>query len=139
MRVETFMKEKLEASLPGVPVYPVFAPERQPTPFAVYQRNNTDRSRVMPHATGCPMTSFSVTVYTDTYLEGKEKNDCIRLVIDNFTGVYGLGEDTIEIQQCYLVDEADGAPIEFEGESKPAYAAETSFTIKYRELASNAN
>ena len=139
MRVETFMKQKLEAALPGVPVYPVFAPENQPTPFAVYQRNTTDRSRVMPNATGCPMTSFSVTVYTETYLAGKEKNDCIRLVIDNFTGTYGIGEDTIEIMQCYLVDEADGAPIEFEGESKPAYAADTSFTMKYRELASNAN
>ena len=139
MRIETFIKEKLEASLPGVPIYPVFAPENQQTPFAVYQRNGTDRSRVMPHATGCPIASFSVTVYTSTYIEGKEKNDCIRLVIDNFTGTYGTGEDTIDIQQCYLVDEADGAPIEFEGESKPAYAAETSFTIKYRELASNAN
>ena len=84
------------------------------------------------------MTAFSVTIYTDTYIEGKEKNDCIRLVLDNFTGSYGTGEDIIEIQQCYLVDEADGAPIEFEGESKPAYAAETSFTIKYREPASNA-
>ena len=138
MRVETFMKEKLEQALPGVPVYPVFAPENQPTPFCVYQRNTTDRSRVMPHATGCPMTAFSVTVYTDTYIAGKEMTDCIRLVIDNFTGTYG-NDDTIEIQQCYLVDESDGAPIEFEGESKPAYAAETSFTIKYRELASNAD
>ncbi len=138
MRIETFMKEKLEQALPGVPVYPVFAPENQPTPFCVYQRNTTDRSRVMPHATGCPMTAFSVTVYTDTYIAGKEMNDCIRLVIDNFTGTHGNG-DNVEIQQCYLVDESDGAPIEFEGESKPAYAAETSFTIKYRELASNAN
>ena len=137
MRVETFMKQKLEAALPGVPVYPVFAPENQPRPVAVYQRNTTDRSRVMPNATGCPMTAFSVTVYTDTYIAGKEKNDCIRLGIDNFTGTYGIGEDTIEIMQCYLVDEADGAPIEFEGESKPAYAADTSFTIKYRELANN--
>jgi hypothetical protein len=139
MRIETFIKEKLAKALPSVPVYPVFAPEHQPTPFAVYQKNGTDRSRVMPHATGCPTASFSVTVYTDTYIDGKEKCDCIRLVVDNFTGTYGIGEDTIEIMQCYLVDEADGAPIEFEGESKPAYAAETSFTIKYRELASNAN
>lgn len=139
MRVETFMKEKLAAALPNVPIYPVFAPENQQRPFAVYSRNTTDRSRVLPHATGCPMTSFSVTVYTDTYIEGKEKCDCIRLTIDNFTGTYGIGEDTIEIMQCYLVDEADGAPTEFEGESKPAYAADTSFTIKFRELASNAN
>ena len=65
-------------------------------------------------------------------LRVKRKTTASRLVMDNFTGTYGTGEDTIHIQQCYLVDEVRWRTNRIEGESKPAYAAETSFTIKYR-------
>jgi hypothetical protein len=72
-------------------------------------------------------------VYSKTYTDGRDISNKIRLAIDNFTGKYGTSDNNVQIAYCYLMEESDGDPVEFEGESKPAYTTEITYAIKYRE------
>ena len=133
MIIETFIAESIESACPDVSVYPVFAPEYQKLPFVVYQRTNTVRDRHTMQQCLDPVASFSVMVYSKTYTDGRDISNKIRLAIDNFTGKYGTSDNNVQIAYCYLMEESDGDPVEFEGESKPAYTTDITYAIKYRE------
>lgn len=132
MKIEQFLREQITAGT-GVPAFPVFAPEYQALPFAVYMRAGTQRDRVITQAGMQPIAGFQVAIYSETYTEARDLADSLRVHLDNFTGEYGTADNNITVSYCYLVDEADGEPTQFDGESKPAYSAELSFSVKYKE------
>lgn len=132
MKIEQFVRDQLTQHS-GINVFPVFAPEYQPLPFAIYQRSSTTRDRVTVQAAMGPVATFQVAVYADTYNQVRDIADQIRIGFDNFTGEYNDGQDTVTVFYCFLADEADGEPTQFEGESKPAYSAMMNFLIKYKE------
>ena len=133
MKIEQFLREKITEGSAGRPVYPVFAPEYQQLPFVVYQRTGTSRERVLPQSAGNPIATFMIVVYSSTYTESREIADNIRQKLDNFTGVYGQEDNTVNVLFSHVSDESDGEPVQFDGESKPAYSANLLFNIKYEE------
>ena len=133
MKIEQFIREKLTAGAGGQPAFPVFAPERQPLPFVVYQRVSTTRDRAMPASIANPVATFSVIVYASTYSEVRRLSDDIRRELDNFTGDYGPPDNVVAVVFVHIGEEADGEPVQFDGESKPAYSAELQFNVKYKE------
>ena len=125
-RPEFFIRDRVGGVLP---TYPLMAPEGVRPPYALYGRMNTDRERTMKSQSHVPKSDFRVEVYAATYSEVKDLADQIRVAVDNFTGTW----DGCEITECYLTEEADGAAIEYDGETKPAYTVELTFAIRYRE------
>lgn len=132
MKIEQFVREKLTSSS-GVPVFPVFAPEYQVLPFCVYMRQSTQRDRVITQNAMFPIASFQVAIYAETYSEVRDLAENVRIGLDNFTGDYGPSDDNITVRFAFLADESDGEPTQFEGESKPAYSAQMTFSVKYQE------
>lgn len=133
MKIEQFLREQLTQGAGGHPVYPVFAPEHQRLPFVVYQRAGTSRERVLQQSTSNPIGTFQVVVYSTTYTEARQISDDIRRTLDNFTGDYGPPDNTVTVFFAHIADESDGEPVQFDGESKPAYSASLVFNIKYEE------
>jgi len=133
MKIEQFIREKLTAGAGGSPAFPMFAPEHQKLPFLVYQRASTTRDRAMPASVANPVATFSVQVYAKTYAEARQLSDDVRRELDNFTGDYGPQDNTVTVVFVHIAEESDGEPVQFEGESKPAYTAELSFNVKYKE------
>lgn len=127
------MRDILKTGSGGRPVYPVFAPEYENLPFVIYQRTGTSRERPMQQPGLGPIGTFQVTVYSTTYSEAREISDSIRKTLDDFTGPYGQPDDNVNVFYAHLVDEADGDPVQFEGESKPSYSAVSIYNIKYEE------
>jgi hypothetical protein len=125
-RPEYFIRDKVGGVLPA---YPIMAPEGVRPPYALYGRMNTNRERTMKAQALVPKCDFRVEIYATTYADVKDAADQIRVATDNFTGTW----DGCEIMECYLTEEADGAAIEYEGETKPAYTVELTFAIRYRE------
>jgi hypothetical protein len=105
------------------------APENSLPPFVVYQRNGTVRERITTANACVPVATFAVWVHCETYLEGKDLADRIRLGLDNFKGDAG----SVIIEHAFLTDESDGDPVDFAGEGKPTYTVQILFEIRYRE------
>ena len=125
-RPEYFVRDMVSGV---VPTYPLMAPEGVRPPYAIYGRQSTERERYMADTALVPKCEFAVAIYAQTYAAVKDLADDIRRAMDNFTGTW----DGCEILECYLTAEADGAAIEYEGETKPSYIVELTFAIRYRE------
>jgi len=127
-RPEQWLRAALETAT-GCRVFPVMAPENSLPPFVVYQRNGTVRERITTANACVPVATFAVWVHCETYLEGKDLADRIRLGLDNFKGDAG----SVIIEHAFLTDESDGDPVDFAGEGKPTYTVQILFEIRYRE------
>jgi hypothetical protein len=127
-RPEQWLRATLEAAS-GCRVFPVIAPENSLPPFVIYQRTLTTRERITTENVCVPVATFAVWIHADTYLEGKDLADRVRLGVDNFKGV----TQTVTIERAFLTDESDGEPVDFAGEGKPTYTVQLQFEIRYRE------
>jgi len=125
-RPEFFIRDRVGGV---VPTYPLMAPEGVRPPYALYARSSTTRDRTLQAQAYVPESDFSVEIYAPTYAAVKDLADDVRRAVDNFTGTW----DGCEIMRCYLTEEADGAAIEYDGETKPSYVVEMTFSIRYRE------
>lgn len=125
---EQWLRVSLEAAA-GCRVFPVMAPENSLPPFVIYQRNSTVRERILLRNACVPVATFAVSVYADTYLEGKAIADRLRLAVDNFKGT----AEGITIERAFLTDESDGEPVDFAGEGKPTYAVQMLFEVRFQE------
>jgi hypothetical protein len=125
---EVFMRDLISGAIGGS-AYPVMAPDSARPPYAIYGRQSTNRDRNVLDSDMVPEAVFAVIGYAETYMATKTMAADIRAAMDNFTGTHS----GCEILTVFTIDEADGQPVEYEGESKPAYTTEITFQIRYRE------
>ncbi len=125
---ERWLHETIEAAT-GVKAWPADVPEGNLPPFVVFSRASTERESDLEMPGGSPLATFDITVFSPTYLGGKELADKIRRAVDKFTGTAA----GVDIQSAALIDERDGEVIEFGGEGKPVYSVEMTLLVRFTE------
>lgn len=124
---EAWLKDAIEAA--DVDAFPLTVPEGTLPPFVVYSRTGTVRERDLEGSVGSPVGTFSVEIYADGYLDGKQLADAVRAQVNNFSGSAG----DVTIQWSNLAEEADGDPVFLDGREKPTYLVQQTYEITWQE------
>lgn len=128
---EAWLKSAIEAAA-ECEAYPQIAPEGAAVPFAVYGRESTV---IEPFLYGVdpvadkPVAQFVVEVYASTYSQAKQLALSIRQAAHNFNGT----ANGVTIRHSYLTDERDGDPVFFDGQDRPTFTVQLSFSIRWEE------
>jgi len=133
---QTWLKSAIETAS-GIPVYPKDAPEDAVAPFVIYDRGGTSRELVLGDLLSetpaadyvSPVASFTVEIFHPGYLAGWAVADAIRAACHRYAGTAA----GVTIEACFLMDEADGDPILFEGHDAPLYVVSQSYSVRWTE------
>lgn len=106
-------------------------------PYVVYTRTATSRELILPDALDeipeignlPPVATFTVTVFSDSYVQGWEIADAIMAAVHRFSGS-AHGET---IQTALVTDVADGDSGFLEGREQPTFTVELTVEITFQE------
>jgi len=109
--------------------FPHFAPDGAALPYLTYKRDSTRREKVLAGEPGGAVSTFSLTIYADTYADVKDFADAVRSAIDDFNGQ----GDGITIVRVDITDERDADPVFFDGRETAVFIVEQYLTIEWEE------
>jgi hypothetical protein len=126
---EKWLAPALTAAAAPADVWPVLAPQNPSFPLVVYRRTGTNRERGLGGNFGVPIATFSISIVSQTYLQAKDIADAIRMSLDNFTG----DANGATIVTTALTSESDNMERPPEGQSKPLYRVDQTYSVRFRE------
>lgn len=128
---EQWLKSAIETAA-GCDAYPLVAPESAPLPFVTYARSSTARegslAAPLPEPVP-PVATFTVEIYATTYMAAKQLADSVREALHNFNGT----AEGVTILYTLLAEERDGDPVFYDGQDKPVYYVEHTYTVRWEE------
>lgn len=128
---EQWLKAAIEAAT-DCAAWPLDVPEGASLPYVTYARTGTSRegSLAAPLPVAIPpVATFQVEIYAATYLQAKELADDVRQAIHNFNGT----AEGVTILYSSLAEERDGDPVFFDGQDKPVFFVEHTYTVRWEE------
>lgn len=128
---EIWLKSAIE-SASGSDAFPQIAPEGAPLPYVVYGRESTTIDPALYGGQPVPrkpLGQFRLEVYAATYTQAKAVADDVRQAIHDFNGTAG----GVTILHSYLIDEKDGDPVFFDGQDRPTFVVEQTYTVRWQE------
>lgn len=123
---EQWLRQAIETAA-GCPAYPQDAPEGAGLPYVVYERLGTERV-VGPMST-MPVGTFSVLIFGGTYAAAKGLAEAVRPALHNFSGT----ASGVTISLSIITDERDGDPVFFDGQDRPTFCVEQTYSIRWQE------
>lgn len=125
---EEWLRNAIESG-GGCPAFPVESPEKQLPPFVVFslESETTEIDAVGP--VGWVESVFGMDIYADTYAEICVISAGVKAAVNNFSGV----SHGATIGHVRMNDNADSAPVKFEGRSASTKVRQQSYTILWQE------
>lgn len=127
---QIWIRERIEAAT-DCEAFPLSAPEGQAPPYAIYERQSTEREVLLSEGNASPATGSSVPpvaeiliqVYADDYVDVWTRSTQIVGAVHGFAGG--------SIVTSIVTDERDGTPEFLEGRDRPTYVVELTVRIWY--------
>lgn len=110
-------------------VYPLTIPQDIALPAIAYQRISGPRTHY--HAGPSPVAQgrYQITCQAETYSASKGLANAVRSALDGYSGAVTSGEESLEIEGAFLVNELDGYEFDTEAET-----VRLDFLILYQEV-----
>lgn len=111
------------SSLVGTKVFPVLAPEKDPSgnkvtlPFVTWRRVGIRRQQTLGAPMGMPVTTVEYSIFGSTYEQARDVADAMRAVLDGYGGTV----NNTEVKQTSLEQESDDFVTLGGAELPPAY------------------
>lgn len=105
------------SALIGTRLYPLTIAQDVALPAAAYQRISGPRKHAHDGPLSVAEGRFQFTCQAATYAAAKSVANAIRQALDGYNGAVTVGEDSLEIEGSFLVNELDGYEFETEAET----------------------
>lgn len=93
-------------SLVGQNIYYVKAPQDVVSPYIVITKITSDRKHTHDGADNLCESTFQISIFSDTYYEGKQIAAQVQAVLDSYSGTMG-GVSGVIVNSCFYENEVD--------------------------------
>jgi len=118
----------------GARMYPGVAPKGAGFPNITFNRVSSEHHRHLQGAAGLVQVHIQVDMWGDSYLETIGLADAVRHVLDGYRGVVTVGDESVAVLQCSLVEDYTGITGGLDNSARGLFRATHEYEIGHREL-----